>query len=270
MKNIIITFLIGSVLWTSCSKEKDITAEIDFNQALELPENTAWQKKVKTFYADFNTYIRTDYTVKDVKWSWDSYKNYEHTLPKSEEDAEKLFNFIDETLFKVYPDELLRKMLPYQILLADTLKATRSTSTQSYALSGMNHIIFGGAGLKTFPQTVTAKLTAAKEIHECFALSLITKVKEQPDAFWMVSTYERMALSNDAAMYEQGYVYRNRILPPEKDKDYSSYVAWIASNTKAQIQAVTDVYPLVKKKVELLSQYYAEQLNTDLDDLMRK
>ncbi|ERJ58837.1 hypothetical protein [Sphingobacterium paucimobilis] len=270
MKKILVYLFLGGVVFTSCSKDDKITPEIDFNQALELPENTAWQKRVKVFYDDFNTYVRMDYTVKDVKWNWDSRRNYEHTLPKSEEDAEKLFNFMDETLFQVYPDELLRKMLPYQILLADTLNATKNTKVQSYALSGMNHIIFGGAGPKTFPQTAATKLAAAKEIHECFALSLIAKVEEQPEAFWAVSTYERMGLTSDAMMYQQGYVYRNKVLPPDKDKDYSTYVAWVASNTKAQIEAVTDVYPLVKKKVELLRQYYAAQLDTNLDDLMRK
>lgn len=269
MKNTFICLLLGSILFTSC-KKNDINPEIDFDIALDLPSDTEWQRKVKTFYEDYNTYVRTDYTTKDVIWSWDSYKNYNFTLPKTEESADQLFTFVESTLFDVYPDELLEKMLPYQILLADTLRATKSTTTQSYALSGMNYIIFGGAGANTFPNTAAKKLAAAKEIHECFALSLITKVQEQPNAFWSVSTYERMNLATEAIMYEQGYVFRNRILPPDQEKDYASYVAWIASSTPAQIKAITDTYPLVRRKVELLKEYYAEQLNTNLNDLMQK
>ena len=269
MKQSIIYLFLGAALLGACKKEADIKPEIDFNQGLDLPENTAWEKRAKAFYEKYNTYIRMDYTEIDVTYNWDAYENFRYTLPESEADVETLFDFIEEDFLSIYPDDLLKKILPYQILIADTLTATKNTSTQSYALFGRNHIIFGGAGSDTFPETDEDKVVALQEMHENLALSLLGKIDAQPTAFWEVSTYAREAITTDEMMYDRGYVFRNRILPPDQIKDYSTFVAWVASTPKAEIDSISEQYPLIKRKLDILRDYYQEQLGANLDDLMQ-
>lgn len=269
MKRFLIYICLAAGLLSACSKEAELKPSTDFDLSLDLPENTAWEKRAKAFYEKYNTYLRIDYTEKDVTWNWDGYANFKYSLPPSEADAVALFDFIEDDFLSIYPDDLLKKILPYQLLLADTLKATKNTSTQSYALFGMNHIIFGGASAGTFPDTEDKKVTALQEMHENLALSLLSKIERQPTEFWSVSTYAREAIVSDEAMYERGYVFRNRILPPDETKDYSTFVAWVASTPKAEIESISNQYPLIAKKLDYLRNYYQEELGANLDDIMQ-
>ena len=82
-----------------------------------------------------------------------------------------------------------------------------------------------------------------------------------------MSTYLREAIRTDQEMYERGYVWRNRILPPSKEEDFFKWVAWFGGTTKEAAMELCNQYPLMKKKYAYLVEYYKETFDIDLEGI---
>jgi|GEM_PF-3919606 lipoprotein len=261
-----IIYLVICIFAVQACSEDSITPELDFDVNPELSTSTSLDKKISDFYQKYDTYIVYNYSKEDINWNWDSYRHYVYSFPANAEYAEKLLDFIETKFLSGFADDILKKYLPYRIYLADTLWETSNKKTQRYALEGVNYFVFGGASEKNFPAEKNQR-AAVQEWHECFASSLIAKTTETPEKFWSVSTYLREAIRTDQEMYERGYVWRNRILPPTKEEDFFKWVAWFGGTTKEGAMELCNQYPLMKKKYEYLVEYYKETFDIDLEGI---
>jgi hypothetical protein len=157
MKKIIYLFALAlPFCLSSCNNEDSLTAS-DPMTLVEFPQGTnTYDNEFVQFYKDYGTQVLYKYTSTDFRW------NITSDIPYYSEVADQ--NYIADAwallktnCFTIWPDDFLKKCLPYRILLASKIWSEKEqwgyddkgNYVKSYvpvlhnAVYGLNHIAFG-------------------------------------------------------------------------------------------------------------------------------
>jgi len=132
MKNSLkILWTVISMLWllSSCSEKEPV---IDHNitqpffKVLDGPPGSLGAV-AREYYDRWGSIVVYEYTDLDIRWSWTGWgwlNWYVPPQPNTEHYAKELLSFLRDNLFGRFPEEFMRKILPYTIFLVDSLSAS--------------------------------------------------------------------------------------------------------------------------------------------------
>lgn len=238
------------------------------------------------------------FTQKEFEWGWAS-KVYKSFVPidfSKEEDQEALANmvkYIETYLLKAYPEDFLKKNLPYRIFLSKELHSGSSIET-SYINSYYNEqdaIMLGymSSEKKSYSESKFRDNLAA-EFAKIFFENLSVKPTKffaaVPKLKWnLVSAPEDPVLQAaqkqfpdfvDKSDFTQknmhsanviGFIRgkNNTVMRPTDAQDYADFLAFITNNPGSYIRQRTLYYPRLALRGKLFLEYI---LNTQKEDLI--
>jgi len=181
----------------------------------------------------------------------------------------KVLTFIQKNWLNYYSDDFLKNNLPFKVLLGQNVRMKASPATKYTILSNYNQITLSNFSADFDLMTDAQKKTYVNNLHAEFFNFILNRGKlDVPAEFSVITNY---ALAGNAATYyAQGYVSLTVAFGDNKlNKDFVSYIALITSKTKAELDATifkstTDTAGLIKKKYDIIINYYKTKYNIDL------
>jgi len=181
----------------------------------------------------------------------------------------KVLAFVQKNWLNHYSDAFLKANLPFKVLLGQNLRMKASATTKYPILSNYNQITLSNFSADFDAMTDAQKKTYVNNIHTEFFNFIFNRGKlDIPTEFGLVTNYTTAASAT--TYYSLGYVSYVVALQADKlNKDFLSYIALITSKTKAELDATilkstTDTGGLIKKKYDIIINYYKTKYNIDL------
>lgn len=182
----------------------------------------------------------------------------------------KVLTFLQNNWLNYYPDEFLKANLSFKVLMGQNLRTKAATPTYYTVLSNYNQMTVSNVSAAFDAMTAAQKKTYVNNLHAEFFNYIFNRGKlDVPAEFSTVTNY---ALPGSATLYyAQGYLSVTNAFATENKmiKDFLSYVALITSKTKTELDATvlkpsTDTAGLIKKKYDIIINYYKTKYNIDL------
>lgn len=301
MKKIAIyTLLCGTLLFSGCATEDDITPNVDttpeYEELLKVTESSSEiDKIIYEWYQKYNTAFLYKFDDKDFKWLWtNKFANAYTKFDTSNEDdmamLEKQLNYIQTKLLNAYDEEFLKTSLPYKVFLVKELRSTSnasSTSSSSWVvalLNGQDAMAIGY--LKKGGSAFTAS-NFESELGSIFGSFFYDKLPFKPTEF----VNSRVALklnmvtwpsdaqidaerkikpdftnaNHDANVcgYIKGHSTAN-LYGPTEAQDYADYLTFLTKNPGSEIRKITNFYWRVAYRSTLFMKFYQEAFGEDL------
>lgn len=294
---IVICLLNFSCKESSLSPSLDLSPEYDILLSKQASQSEV-DAKIYNIYKTYHMAILYKFTQKEFEWGWAS-KVYKSFVPidfSKEEDQEALANmvkYIETYLLKAYPEDFLKKNLPYRIFLSKELHSGSSIET-SYINSYYNEqdaIMLGymSSEKKSYSESKFRDNLAA-EFAKIFFENLSVKPTKffaaVPKLKWnLVSAPEDPVLQAaqkqfpdfvDKSDFTQknmhsanviGFIRgkNNTVMRPTDAQDYADFLAFITNNPGSYIRQRTLYYPRLALRGKLFLEYI---LNTQKEDLI--
>lgn len=259
---------------TSCVKKEAALTPTDIEVQYKLPQGNhdydptlvELNQKYGTFFLyKFST---IDFGATPVYSSSNFGNNYAVDIA-DEAYVGKVLTFVQKNWLNYYSESFLKANLPFKVLLGQNLRSKASATTTYTVLSSYNHITLNNFSAAFDAMTDAQKKTYVNNLHAEFFNFIFNRGKlDIPAEFATVTNY---TLAGSAtAYYAQGYVSLAVSFGDNKlNKDFLSYIALITSKTKAELDAsilksTTDTAGLIKKKYDIIINYYKTKYNIDL------
>ncbi|WP_316847489.1 putative zinc-binding metallopeptidase [Pedobacter psychrodurus] len=182
----------------------------------------------------------------------------------------KVLTFIQKNWLNYYSDEFLKNNLPFKVLLGQNLRMKASPTTKYTILSNYNQITLSNFSADFDLMTDAQKKTYVNNLHLEFFNFINSRGKlDIPADFLTVTNYTQTGVTA-INYYTYGYVsYVVSLQDNKPTRDLLSYIAIITSKTKAELDATilkasNDTAGLVKKKYDIIINYYKTKYNLDL------
>lgn len=282
MKTIICSFVcvaLGTLTFTSCADNDDDLGIIQVpNTEYVLPQgkNTEADKTIVSLYEKYNTYFLYEFTEKDFQWSQVNAGSLDDASyrfdPISPEKVSALLEAIQKGWLDFYPENFLKKSLPFKVLLAENVQTEERTfdwDTWGYVYKWgnkpsrhiANQMAIGNISEPWAEMSADEKRAFKSYVQTDFLLFCIEQgLVEIPDEFYAVSDYSiKMgwdATSADAR--EAGFVYDPHAELEwsvdgtiTKSADVDAFVASLVYRTDSE-WADDLKYDYVKRKYDIL------------------
>jgi hypothetical protein len=182
----------------------------------------------------------------------------------------KVLTFVQKNWLNYYPDAFLKANLPFKVLLGQNLRLKASPTTKYTVLSNYNQITLSNFSADFDLMTAAQKKTYVNNLHAEFFNFIFNRGKlDIPVDFTIVTNYTTATTTTNYNAL--GYVSLVVALQTgdRLNKDFLSYIALITSKTKAELDAsvlksTTDTGGLIKKKYDIIINYYKTKYNIDL------
>lgn len=182
----------------------------------------------------------------------------------------KVLTFVKQNWLNYYSEEFLKENLPFKVLLGQKLRFKTSPTTTYNVLSNYNQMTLSNFSVAFDSMTAAQKKTYVNSLHSEFFNFILNRGKlDVPTDFTTVTNYTATGVTF-ANYYSFGYVnYAVAVGDNKLNKDFLSYIALITSKTKAELDATvlsaaTDTAGLIKKKYNIIINYYKTKYNIDL------
>lgn len=282
----IFMILVIATIFCSCSNEDDITAEMDPPKFEVKDSDDPVEHYIYEYYQKHKSFILFDYNENDYKWNLTHNSDFEVTLPKKEIISDGL-EYAKKVFLEVYPDDFISKYFPYKLLMAEkvsTFDYMTGMDLELMAASGMSCVVISGVkeGIKDFTEE---EMTDAKaQINAAFWSDYMINngLVKIPDDFYNVSkdfysrpvvAAEGYPLKMDAKKEDYGFVF-STISPwngyeylPDSTKDLSSFFEYLFAHTSAEINTLSEQYPRIKQKFDILLKAVKNSCNIDLSKI---
>jgi hypothetical protein len=192
------TILITAFLFVACGKENKLGEPTVLPPDVNIPQGTAppeVDQRIVDFFHKYNTYLIYDFTPDEVAWrlvgapaSLTAY-----SMPKTNPSrVGDQIDLLHELFFDFFPDEFLRKYLPYKIFLADQVLfrtvATNPWNEWAAWTTGLNMIF--GYGRLDYRLSADTMYMAFNSVHMNFLNFLTNNSKLTfPEEFFLHSNY---------------------------------------------------------------------------------
>ncbi|KIO43259.1 hypothetical protein DMB45_12465 [Sanguibacteroides justesenii] len=238
--------------------------------------------RVVELYEKYNTYFLYKFTKRDLEWS-----QVENVIKMTYEYEEgdpqyvgNMLNFLNEVWFRFYSEEFHKKNMSYKVFLCSKLQ-TYDDFWEEYVdhdyVVGTNWMAINNCSEKILNMSASQKLTYKNSLAKALWIGWIQKeIIKIPDEFFVVSDYSKVA-NNDPASPDYGgtrgfvkgeyewtwYSYPSALKPAN---DWNAYIYRMLTKTSAQ-WADDLQYPLVKKKYDLLRNYFIKNYGVDIQKI---
>ncbi|RZK68154.1 MAG: hypothetical protein EOO95_00625 [Pedobacter sp.] len=182
----------------------------------------------------------------------------------------KVLTFLQNNWLNYYPDAFLKANLPFKVLMGQNLRTKATTPTYYTVLSNYNQMTVSNVSAAFDAMTAAQKKTYVNTLHTEFFNYIFNRGKlDVPAEFSTVTNYTLPG--STTLYYAQGYLSITNAFATENKmiKDFLSYIALITSKTKSELDATvlkstTDTAGLIKKKYDIIINYYKTKYNIDL------
>ncbi|WP_316808069.1 putative zinc-binding metallopeptidase [Pedobacter agri] len=182
----------------------------------------------------------------------------------------KVLTFLQNNWLNYYPDAFLKANLPFKVLMGQNLRTKATTPTYYTVLSNYNQMTVSNVSAAFDAMTAAQKKTYVNTLHTEFFNYILNRGKlDVPAEFSTVTNYTLPG--STTLYYAQGYLSITNAFATENKmiKDFLSYIALITSKTKSELDATvlkstTDTAGLIKKKYDIIINYYKTKYNIDL------
>lgn len=282
-KRYAIAMLIWSIFLCSCSKDVALGPDVELERDYVLPQggDPDADERIMDLYEKYGSYFLYDFTVADLNWNQVANSTLYKLALGEPKYALDMLNLLDEVWLKFYPEEFLKKNLPYRIFMADTIYMVLSYMDRptECVKTGDNSLAFGYMNEDVKNKTAAEKLELKNTVQSLFFDLLQTrKAISIPEEFYKISDYSTKASTdpNDADYArKRGFVanaqygnewctyvnWQTKTLLPSDDLNY--FLSSILRRTSEQ-WASDLTYPLVKQKYDILVDHFKKEYNLDL------
>lgn len=181
----------------------------------------------------------------------------------------KALAFVQKNWLQYYSDDFLKANLPFKVLLGQNLRRTTSPTTTYTVLSSYNQMTLSYFSAAFDALTAAQKKTYVNNLHVEFFNFISNRGKlDIPADFLTVSNYAQTGVTT-TNMYTYGFLIAISSLDNKPTRDFLSYITAITGKTKAELDASillpsNDTNGLVKKKYDIIINYYKQKYNIDL------
>ncbi|MBC6112052.1 putative zinc-binding metallopeptidase [Pedobacter fastidiosus] len=268
-------FLTGAILIGGCSKKEAVLEPSDIAVQYQLPQgNHDYDPTIVDFYNRYGTFFLYKFSGLDFSatpvYSTSNFGDLYTVDVADEAYVGKVLNFVKKNWLNYYPDAFLKNNLPFKVLLGQNLRSKTSATTTYTILSSYNHITLNNFSASFDSMNDAQKKTYVANLHTEFFNFIYNRGKlDIPAEFSTVTNYT--IAGSATAYYAQGYLSITNAFATENKmiKDFLSYIALITSKTKTELDATvlkstTDTGGLIKKKYDIIINYYKTKYNIDL------
>lgn len=277
MKTLIYMFfflLSGSILF-GCKKNEEKLTPSDISVPYQLPQgNNAFDATIVDFNKRFGTFFLYKFNAVDFGatpvYATSNFGDLYTINIADEAYVGKVLAFVQKNWLNHYPDPFLKQYLPYKILLGNDMRSKTSPNTKYSVLPSYNHMALSNFSSTFDAMTAAAKKTFVNTIHVEFFNFMNNRGKlDIPAEFTTVTNYTQTGITA-TNFHTFGYVnYLVSLQDNKPVRDFLSYIALITSRTKAELDVsilapTTDTNGLVKRKYDIIINYYKTKYNVDL------
>ena len=282
-KRYAIVLLVWGIFLCSCSKDVALGPDVEFERDYVLPQggDAESDERIVELYERYGSYFLYDFTVADLNWNQVANSTLYKLALGEPKYAIDMLNLLDEVWLKFYPEEFLKKNLPYRVFMADTVYSVLSyrDRPEICVKTGDNSLAFGYMNKDTKNKTAAEKLELKNTVQSLFFdLLQVRKVITIPEEFYKISDYSTKASRdpNDPDYARK----RGFVANPQYGNEWCIYVNW---QTKTLLQSddltyflasilrrtseqwESDLtYPLVKQKYDILVDHFKKEYDIDL------
>lgn len=273
--------------FSSCYHEDalNVPDQTDKYGVLEDTPTDPTRHFIYQFYQQYGTVIITNPTEADYKFNFTSDNGIKITSPEQNEEVINAgIDFLKKTLLNLYPDDFLKKNLPFSIILAKQVQMDawgETTILNSYASGNFIAISNITPALKTMPQTEFIKIRA--DINANFWAKYMSEVRGVftiPDTFYEVSEaidpdiyngyfYLGFQSPEETDFYQYGLISYNTdssfvdddpdfplysLYAPTKEMDLLQWMNFVFEKPQEELQIIFDDYPIMKKKYDIIKE----------------
>ncbi len=282
-KRYAIAMLIWGIFLCSCSKDVALGPDVEFGRDYVLPQggDAESDERIVDLYKKYGSYFLYDFTVADLNWNQVANSTLYKLALGEPKYAIDMLDLLDEVWLKFYPEEFLKKNLPYRVFMADTVYSVLSWTNRPEICvkTGDNSLAFGYMNEDLKNKTAAEKLELKNTVQSLFFdLLQVRKAISIPEEFYKISDYSIKASAdpNDPDYARK----RGFVANPLYGNEWCTYVNW---QTKTLLQSddlnyflssilrrtsgqwASDLtYPLVKQKYDILVAHFKKEYNLDL------
>lgn len=277
---------------SSCYNEDalNVPDQPDKYNVLEDDPSDPTRHFIHEFYQKYQTVIITNPTEADYKFNFTSDNGIKITAPEQKQEVmDEGIEFLQEVLLDLYPDDFLKKNLPFSVILADEVKMDsygETTVMNCYASGSFIAVGNVTSGLKTMPQEEFRQIRA--DVNATFWARYMSEVRGLftiSDAFYAASeevkagVYDWFYFGYDATPYDTDFYYYGLIsydpdrsfvdeededwpfyslYAPSRETDLSQWMNFVFAKTPVEIQEICAQYPVMKKKYDIIREAMLE------------
>ncbi|MDY4044187.1 MAG: hypothetical protein SOY65_10360 [Marinifilaceae bacterium] len=275
------------LLLLACSEDKELGNIPDLELDYVLPQGgSPADDRIVEYYNKYGSYILYKFTERDFEWTQIANSTLSGTYIYSAADPNYVGNMLDlleEIWFGFYPDDFLRKTIPYKVFLTATLDwMAFGFPISRYSRSGENQIAIGYCSDTLTKFSSTTKLEFKIWLQRELWLGwLNTGLIQIPDAFYLVSDYGSAASVDDPSspnyarargFVADGYGYEWCTFTDwttgklRMTDDSAAFIGGMVTRTSEEWAADLE-FPLVKEKYDILRNYIQDAYGFDIQSI---
>ena len=239
------------------------------------------QHFIYEFYQKYETVIITNPTISDYRFNYNSSNGIAITAPaQNQKVVEQGIEFLQKVLLDLYPDDFLKKNLPFSIILAEEMKmASYGETAILNCYASRNFIAVSNVvdGVGDMSESNFVKIRA--DVNASFWAIYMSQVRglfSVPETFYEASLaveskiyggYFYLGAVNPATIdfYKYGLVSYNTdasyidyedewftVYAPTKSQDLAQWMNFVFEKTPAELQEIFNAYPVMKKKYDII------------------
>lgn len=264
------------VLFTlaACKKKEGEIISDTLEPEYMLPQgNHPYDARIVNFYNTYGCYILYKFSAKDFAWNINS--NLGFVADQGDEAyIEPALEALDKYLLELYPDDFLKKALPYKIILSSLIRelsvAGQPMPTPVNSVSSVSQFTFGHASSRLATLTPAQLKVMKAELHTEFWRQATAYGKiPLPPLFVNATDYTTVIFQ---ARKNAGVFQLKPNVKATAHTDFVLFINAIATSTRQQLEQslflpANDPNGKYKLKYNFIINYYKENYNVDLETL---
>lgn len=261
------------VVFTACRKENILTPSVEV-PSYTLPQgNHSYDDSIVKFYQKYSCYILYRFSQTDFGY------NYIDMRRDSAFNANPVYigytlRFFYDQLIRHYSESFLKKTMPFKVLLASYIGSGATRDAAGFA-STLSTLTIGWADSTLLNKTPAELKRMRGQLHRYYMERAYRAGSiEIPLSFLALAPYDYTS-STDANKYSLGIIGPVTGQSMNVVKDFLDYAEFITSHSKAELEATlfkpsVDTKGLIKRKYEVIVNYFANNFATDLQAVGEK
>lgn len=276
MNKFVLFVIICSVLLTNACTEEENLGEIEAPfPVYTLPQGKSpADNRIVELYEKYGSYFLYEFSRRDFIWTYvanSTIPPYQGT-PADPAYVGPFLDFLDDVWFKFYPDDFLKKHLPYKVFLVDTLKQVLTTSTTyRYTRIAANQLALSYCSDTIVKMSKETKLAYKIWLQRQLWGDSYVDALEFPEAFYAGTVYTRVTnttISSPDYFMARGFFQNISSLTSMTRRWDTYYFFWnVMSGTYESISANLEAYPLLKQKYNIMRDHLIQHYGVDIREI---
>ncbi len=295
-------FILATVLLLfACVKDEEKLTPSDINEfGYLIPQgNNSFDQRIVDYYNRYGVYMLYKFTPRDAYWTITKWDSAYRLMPADPNYVDNQLDLIDTTFFSYYQDSTLRKYLPVKFLLCSSILLNGSgaqldgflTRPPGLSETGYNYETFltnwGGSRILNIRGVKDSGVIFRGNINYSFLRLMDLKNKiGRSDLFIASADYTTPIINTTQAQrFKRGFLSTSAsTTPPAAQTDWLFYIQAIVQNPytvltnatgmtannatpQGMLTPVKDSLGLIRKKYDLIIDYYKTNYNIDLQKI---